>query len=802
MPSLEAERTQDLTQKSCDHCGLNITYLFNDEAGHSFCCAGCRSVYGLLQAHNLGEYYKYKNEFSELTIPATEKGQSFQHFESENFLNNYSKKESDSSLSVHFYLEGVHCIACLWLLEKLPQLDPQIISSRLNLSTSTLKVTIQKGASFAKVAMLLNKLGYRPFPLRDENDQEKMILQEDRSLLLKIGVSAAASMNVMIYAIGIYGGADGIYAESFNLINLALTLPVVFYSAIPFYKSAWRGLLAKSISIDLPIAIAILTAFFVGVANTLMRYPDNYFDSVCVLVFLLLSSRYILRKAQHRSLNKIGLRNLLSNQAVTKLVDGNEILISENELAPKDIVRIKTNDVLPVDGVVVRGNSSLNKSSLTGESRPEKISIGQRVFAGSTNIGPDFDLEVQEIGNQTRMGKIYQQIEDGWSVKAPISNRADQISKVLVWSVLAIALTAFGYHLIVSDWHKGLNVALAIVIVTCPCALGLATPLAFIRSLSLAAKKNIFIKNESILERLTHAETFVFDKTGTLTLGHYGIVDAHFFTNDIPHILQIILTLEWNSQHPIAQAFKEYIGLHLAPGLRAPLPHATIEELSTKGLFGSINNQPYSLEDVESESNQKMIALKSGELLLATFVFQDSLKSDSRKVVQSLKDRNYSVVILSGDNESQVAKIGKELDVPSHSRHSQVSPELKNDFLNSIKNPVMIGDGANDAMAISHSLVGISLKGSVEAALKASDVHISDLRLIKVIELLDISGETLFVVKRNLAFSLTYNLLGLSLALLGFITPLWGAVLMPLSSLTVLFSTILGTKRLRQLGRP
>lgn len=802
MSSIEASPSHEVRAENCLHCGQGIVYEFQDNDGNKFCCNGCKSVFHLLKDNGLQDYYQYRKDAPATPQLSREDNLNFKYIDSDSFNKDYISFEKNDEKSMQFYLEGVHCIACLWLIEKLPQLDHRITSSRLNLSTSTVKVAIQTDAKFSDVAQLLNKLGYRPYPIKDQNHQAEMIRKEDRSLMLKIGIAGAASMNVMIYQISIYGGADGVYAQWFNYINLGLTVPVFFYSALPFFQSAWRNIKSRSISIDLPIAIGIFMAFAIGILNTIVGHADNYFDSICVLVFLLLSSRYILRKAQHRSFNRLGLLNLIRAHSFLKIdSNGNETSVSELEIKQGDKIKVLINEVLPVDGYLESNEAQLNVAGLTGESAPILARRGEYIYAGSTVLSSEIILTVDKIGNQTRLGKIYDEIERGWSLKAPISNWADKISKYLVIGVLSIALIDFVYWFLAGDWHIGINRALALVIITCPCALGLATPLAFIRSLSLAAQKNIFVKNEAVIERLTHAQTFVFDKTGTLTSGQYQVVDFNYFNHDPKKILKIILTLEWNSKHPIAKSLKEFIALQLPSAERRPLENAFVEEIAAFGIRATIDQKNFTLSDKSIENNKKTLSLKEDGIEIAQIHLSDKLKADALSTVLQLRDRGLKIAMLSGDTEAQVAKIGKELQIESSDRFSKVSPEIKNECLARFENPVMVGDGANDALALSHSLVGISLQGSVEASLRASDIHISDSKLIKIIEILAISNETLKVVKRNLAFSLIYNFAGLSLALLGMITPLWGAVLMPISSLTVLFSTMVGTKKLRSLGR-
>lgn len=786
---------------ACNHCGQSIVFEYKDESGNLFCCNGCKSVFHLLKDNGLEDYYKYRKDSDVKPTPTLDNEQNFTHFDSDSFQRDYINLESDHTKSMHFYLEGIHCIACLWLIEKLPQLDRNIVSSRLNLSTSTVKVVIRSDYFFGNVASLLNKLGYKPYPVKDRDEQSLLIRKEDRSLMLKIGIAGAASMNVMIYQVGIFGGAEGVFAHYFNLINLALTIPVFFYSATPFHLNAIRNIKSKTISIDLPISIGISLAFFVGILNTYLGHPDNYFDSICVLVFLLLSSRYILRKAQHRSFNKLGLINLLKSVSVTRITsDGKEEIVAEGEIKVGDVIRCKLNDVIPVDGKLISNKATLNLASLTGESAPVSAPKGTIIFAGSILLNENAEIEVQQTGSETRIGKIYQEIEQGWNIKAPISNWADRISKYLVISVLSIAAIDFLYWTLQGQWHQGLNRALALIIITCPCALGLATPLAFIRALSIAAQRNILVKNESVIERLTHAKTFVFDKTGTLTQGRYVISSIDYLVEDKIEVLRTLLTLEWNSKHPIAKAVKEYVSNHLEAKYRIPFENSSVFEVAAFGVKAIINQKEILLTDEGNDSNQKVLSLFADGQLLAKVYLNDELKADASATIAELKKKNLKVAIVSGDSESQVAKVGKLLNIDASSRYSKISPELKNECLNHFESPVMIGDGANDALALSHSLVGISLQGSVEASLRASDIHIGDSKLIKVIEILDISTETLKVVKRNLAFSLLYNAVGLVLALAGIINPLWGAIIMPISSLTVLLSTLFGTKKLRQLG--
>ena len=799
----ENELNLESKTQTCEHCHEPVLTPILDKAGHLFCCTGCRSVYEILNENNLCDYYTIAEQSGVVRSPVPELVQeNYQYLDAEDFAKDHGKIDSQGNRTLKFYLEGIHCIACLWLIEKLPDLVPGVITTRLNMSKSTVDVTLSPTGSFAMAAGKLNQLGYRPHPLMQEDEHEQLQLKEERKLLIQMGVASAAAMNIMIYAVSIYAGATGVYAQAFSWISMVLCLPVIFYSSKPFYTSAMSAIRVRSVNIDIPISFAIIFGFAAGVFNTFRGDETNYFDSIATLVFLLLFSRYMLKKAQQKSLQTTKFSQFFSRGVIRRLNKQNNIFeeIHQEYLRKGDTIRVLPGEVFPADGVVTKGTSRINTSTLTGESRPMPTKVGDHVFGGTENIEQALELEVQEIGEDTKIGQILAKVEDGWSNKSPIMNFSDKVARFFVYGVLGTAAITFTYYYFTLGFEAAFARSLALIIVTCPCALGLATPLAFTRSLSLGAKKGMIIKNEETLERINQIQNVFLDKTGTLTFGRFKVVSWQDLQNSKAtwNNQEIAFAMENRSKHPIAKSITQYLLENLRPTREYNLE--TYEEILGVGLRAIIEGHDYELRGLESEKVwQSQIGLFEDGILISQITLQDILRPESQAILGWLREKGLALNLLSGDRKENVNAVGKELSFESNQLFAEQSPEEKSNIIEQAKDSLMVGDGANDALALTKSTVGVAVQGSVDISLRAADVYLTQPGLKIIQKLMLLSHDTMTIIYRNLLFSLIYNIAGAVLSIAGYITPLWAAVLMPLSSLTVILSTVRGTRFLRDL---
>ncbi|RPJ73834.1 MAG: heavy metal translocating P-type ATPase, partial [Alphaproteobacteria bacterium] len=376
----------------CVHCDEEIIVPIYDENdtdnGSPFCCNGCLTVFNILHQKGLENYYEIKNQSGIFKRRSPVEGKTYQflYLDSEDFIKEYTYTNLFGERTIEFYLEGIHCLACLWLIEKLPEFLSDVKQSRLDMNRAVATISITDQGKFSHVARELNNLGYKPHALKRNQDTQALKLREERKMLLKIGVAGAGAGNIMLYAVSIYAGASGSYATIFNFLSVAFAIPVLFYSATPFYVSAWNALKNKTVSIDIPISMALLMGALFGIYNMLVGVNENFFDSLTALVFLLLLSRYFLNKIQGEGLTASDLNYFYQGNSILKKEGDAFIEIHQQYIKENDVIKVLSNQMLPVDGVIIEGATSLNNSLLTGESRPELADIGSRVFSGTMNL--------------------------------------------------------------------------------------------------------------------------------------------------------------------------------------------------------------------------------------------------------------------------------------------------------------------------------------------------------------------------------------------------------------------------------
>lgn len=799
------------SHEKCTHCGEKIvvpTLLKTDNSEFIFCCHGCKTVYEILHDKGLEQYYQLrKNASDESSTPVIITNDKFLYLDNSEFLDKYSKKVADTVI-VKFYLEGIHCVACLWLLEKLPEFVPGVIISELNMSKSICTVTATKDTKFSSVAKQFEILGYKPHPVMESSEIEALAKKEDRSMMIKIGVAFACAGNIMLLASSLYAGLEeeGL-KEYFRWLNLFISLPVVLYSAIPFYQTAWAAIKNRQISIDVPIVVAIILVTLSGVYNLFIGSEHIYFDSISVLVFLLLFARFILKKAQQKGLSTTEVSSFFANQVAYRPIDGtNEYeAIHAKFLKIHEKIIVPEGENIPVDGLVLEGTSNINTSLLTGESVPEKVSKGSYVYSGTINLDSTLTVQVLNTIEESRLGKILKSVESGWNTKADIVLFADRIAKYFVLVVFSLAFLVTLYFGINAELETGLVRALTLIIITCPCALGLTTPLALTLTLGRLAKNGIIIKNEKIIEKLTKVKEIFLDKTGTLTYGSFQVIKWVNQEDHIENLYEIIHTLESKSKHPVARAINDYLvkDFYNKSKILKPVEISDFKEVPGIGVGGIYAGNHFSIKSskLEKSPSTTTVGVFINDKEVITIFLKDELREDAIDSLKQIQKAQITPYIISGDNQATVNEISAKLGLSQTNCFGGVSPEQKNKYISKHPNAIMVGDGANDAIALSNAFVGIAVHGSVDMSLRAADIYISKAGVKNLAKLIAASQDTMSVIKRNLKFSLIYNIIGAILALTGHITPLLAAVLMPISSLTVLISTFVSTKRLKQLDR-
>jgi Cu2+-exporting ATPase/Cu+-exporting ATPase len=768
----------------CDEPAALPVFLSTDQGQRlPFCCRGCLTVYEVLKELRLTSYYEIKNQSGVIKrrSPVDFSPSGFNYLDDVRFKKDHCYFTPDENPVMDFYLEGIHCLACLWLIEKLPELLPEVLQSKLNLENSTVSITVSGQGKFSEAARELNRLGYKPHALNRNDDAKKFQELEDRSFLRRLGIAGAATGNIMIYSVSLYGGATESLGEIFQALTVILAIPVFTYCAWPFYQSAWTSLKNRTLSIDIPIAMSLIMGFLMGSYGLFHHSEENYFDSLTALVFLLLLSRYFLKKIQTRGLAVNDLNFFYSSESVLRKTENGFEDVHTDFLSPGDIVLVRRDEFFPADGTILKGDSFINNSLLTGESLPDHVKAGHAVFSGTQNLGNELLVRLDRLSKDTRLGNILRNVEQGWGLRSRTVDLTSAISKYFTLSVIILAIGLFISLVPEKGFSFALTRALTLLIVTCPCALAISVPLTFHRSLSQAARHGIIVKSDEVFEKLASAKKIFLDKTGTITLGHLKV---YGYRSD-RSLFDIIYSLERNSKHPVGRALAEFALHNQAQEKNVE----GLKEVPGRGVEGFIDGLFYEIINGE---------VFEGGHVIATFVVRDVIRRDSKEIISRLQKSGHELTILSGDRSDVVESLAREAGISSV--HSQISPERKVELVKS-SGGVMVGDGANDAMALSSADVGIAVSGAMDISLRASDVYLSTPGLSGVEKLFTLSLETMKVVKRNLLLSLVYNSCSVFLVFTGFISPLVAAIIMPTSSLTVLVSTLLGTQRMRALWK-
>ncbi len=792
----------------CIHCGLPVPRgLIEPDTDEQFCCNGCRTVYQMIHGCGLDRFYRLREDGSYEKTAARTTDHRYAEFDDPAFVERYQQQlDSPESRAVELYLEGIHCAACVWLVERLPQVVPGVVEARLDIRRSLVRIRWNdERVKLSQIARTLDSLGYPPHPARGA-DSRKLRRQEDHRFLIRLGVAGACAGNVMTLAFALYGGVftgiEAQYSDLFRWTSMVFGIVSLAWPGSLFFRGAWAALRTRTAHLDLPIALALLAGGVAGTVNAVRGHGEIYFDSLTMLVFLLLLGRWIQRRQQRWSADAVELLFSLVLSSARRVEDGEVRDVPIEAVAPGDILEVRAGDSVPSDGTVIEGRSTVDQSLLTGESYPVPVAEKDPVHAGTVNVAARLLLRVDSIGSETRVGKLMDLVEECSRRRAPIVQFADRVAGWFVTVVLGLAVLTFGIWLWLDPTHA-VDHAVALLIVTCPCALGLATPLAVTVALGRAARRRILIKGGEVLELLAGRGQMVLDKTGTLTLGRTSLVAWHGDRLAQPYVA----ALERHSAHPIAQALAA--GIDTDEQDIAAREVAGVEQQLGAGMAGTVDGrrvvvgtaQYLQSQDVfisEEFERSRAEAAKAGTphvlvgvdgCCVAVAVFDDPLREDAATSVADLRRAGWQVSILSGDHADVVAQVGEQLGIPAGDVQGEATPEDKVAFVESAAQGgrvVMVGDGVNDAAALSAATVGIAVHGGAEASLAAADVYLNRPGLSAIVELLGASRTTLRTIRRSLAFSLAYNTIAATLAMAGLIGPLVAAILMPVSSFTVL----------------
>ncbi len=785
---------------TCFHCALPVPpdceLTVDIESGRQpVCCPGCKAVAELIRDSGLGRYYELREAPDPgIGRPLEEAGE-WQVFDSDDMLQAFAQTDAEF-IEATVYVGAMYCAACSWLIETtLGKLDG-VGSAEVNPVTHRLRVRWRKGdIPFSGILGTLAGLGYQPQPLAPESATRPELI-EQRTALKRLLVASLGMMQAMMFAVGLYAGdyqgMDADMQRFLRLVSFFVTTPVVFYSARPFFTSAWRGLRTRKPGMDLPVSIAVGSAYAASVYATFTNGPAVWFDSVAMFVFFLTLGRFLEMRARHRSIDRtVALSSLLPNTA-TRISDGERSVVPVSQLKTGDRVLIKAGDGIPADGVIESGTTSVDEALLTGEARPQSKTVGDSVAAGSVNVDGLIEVSVTRTGNDTTLGTISRMSERARYARPAFVTLADRIASYIVVALLLVAVGVAGFWYLAAP-ERAFEITLSVLVVTCPCALALATPAAFAAAGSRLSQLRLLVTNGNAIEALSHATRVIFDKTGTLTVGRPSItaivvLDPQYTEFDCR---LVAAALETASSHPLARAF----------AVDESLPDVTEHHVEIgQGVRGRIDGRLWRLGSAEfvgggvtsEDSASTQVFLSADDEPVAWFEIEDELRPHVAETIAALHDRGIGTALVSGDREEAVREIAAQLGMDEY--HAACTPGRKLEIIQAAQQEdarvVMVGDGINDAPVLAGADTSIAPAHGAMLAQTSADVIMLGQSLDPIETALRMSAKTMRIVRQNLTWAIVYNAAALPLAAAGFVPPWAAAIGMSASSLIVVLNAL------------
>jgi len=790
----------------CTHCHLEfdekvmIKELENPEL--NFCCNGCQGVYHLLKDDGLDSFYDKMGKNS--IAPPVALGADSSNFDMESFKSRYIKTTNEGFSRVDLIIEGIHCAACIWLNEKVLGQTDGIVEASINFTNNKAKIVWDEDTiKLSEIIDKIRSIGYNAYPY-DRSESEKQATKNNRDYFLRMSVAIFASMNLMMIGVAKYTGFfTGMEEDMLRLIHMAefiFATPVVFYSGWIFYRGAYYGLKNKILNMDFLVSSGATLIYIYSLYVLFGGEGHSYFDSAGMIITFVLVGKYlevIGKKGAVDTMDKI--KSTIPLEA-TIIVDCGKKVVAIDKIEVGDIIEVKSGEKASVDGQIISGESSFDESSISGESLPVSKKSGDKVYSGTINLNQVIRYKaIKNYANST-LNSIVELLEDSLNSKPKIEDITNELSKHFSVVILSLAIATFaGWYFYEGSFENSLIIAISVIIIACPCALALATPIASLIGVSWLAREGLLFKEAKFIETFAKANTIVLDKTGTITHGKLSVVkgNCEVLNNEQ---LNILYSLVDSSTHPISKAIKKYLEENFENLAHIELEN--IEQVDAKGLKASYNGDNIFggnselLEEVQinigKEYHSTIYHFAIGSKLLVTFELEDTIKEDAKETIEYLHSQDIEVIMCSGDNEQIVSKVASEVGIVNY--QAKMSPIDKANYISKLKDEgkivIMAGDGVNDALALSRASIAISMGNGADISIAVSDVVILNDSLKGLEKSVYISKRTFDFIKQNLAISLVYNVLTVPIAMAGYVIPLVAALSMSLSSLLVVGNSV------------
>lgn len=786
---------------ACSHCHLEFdkTLMIEDD-GHYFCCTGCQGVFHLLSDEGLESFYS-KASNVKLT-PPTNQYEDSSNFNSPAFYDKFVKINSDGFNEVSLIIEGIHCSACVWLNEKALHKMEGVIEANINFTNN--KATIVWADDILKLSEIIDMIraiGYNAFAY-DSSTQELHANKQRKEYYLKMAVAIFASMNIMWIAVAQYAGYfSGITQDIKTILNVAegiLATPVLFYSGWVFFRGAYYGLKTKVVNMDLLVATGALSTYFYSIYITFKEQGEAYFDSVSMIITFVLIGKFleVLSKKNAADTLDVLSKNIPNEVNVFK----NNIveLCKLSDVHVGDIVVVSSGERVLLDGEIIKGDGSFDESSLTGESDPVYKTISDKVVSGTSSIDADIHFRATKDFEHSTLSSLVTLLESAINKKPKIQQMANRLSEHFSSAILMLSfLTFFIWWLLPHSFETSFMVGISVIIIACPCALALATPVATLVGLSLGVKNGILFKEAAQLETMAKADTIVLDKTGTLTIAKPEVISETIIDEFDKSILYSLVK---SSNHPIASSIKKYIEsnyknineINFDEYKQSPALGINAKYHNNIFIGGNLKLMHKHNIKIDFITENTIFYFAINGKVVAIYELVDKLKDKAKDIIDHLKIRGLDVIMLTGDNKHSASLVASELEISNFMY--ELSPEDKANYISSLheknKTVVMVGDGINDILALARADIGISMGNGNDITIDVGDVILLNNSLKSLEDALKISKTTFSLIKQNLFISLVYNAITIPLAMAGYVIPLVAAISMSVSSLLVVGNSL------------
>ncbi len=774
----------------CFHCGDPVYSDLFQEDSHEFCCLGCQSVYSILSTNNLKDYYKYNNH------PGKAQDKKAEHLE---YLNEpkIAQKlidfQDNEYTHITLYIPAIHCSSCIWLLENLYKLNASIVQSRIDFTKKQAAIKFKHSEiSLKKLIELLITIGYEPIiTLQDVVKKQKTVNQN--SLVRKIAVAGFCFGNVMLFSLPEYfgfGTIDKDYATLFNWLNLSFAIPVLLYSAKDYFISAYNSLKLKQVNLDVPLALGIFILFLRSAVEIIAQNGPGFSDTLCGLVFFILIGKWIQNRTFYHLSFERDYRSYFP-VAVTSIQNKQEQPKAIADLEVGERILIRNNEIIPADAILLKGKAAIDFSFVTGESNPVKKTLGEIIYAGGRQLGEAIELEIVKSVSQSYLTNLWNN-ENYKQYNRKFQTFSNSISKYFTIVLLAIATSAAIFWLFNSNADKAWAAFTAVLIIACPCALALSSPFTLSAALSIFDKNYFFIKNTGAIEQLAKIDSLVFDKTGTITSpkSQHIQFEGHLKESE----LRAVASVCRNSSHPLSIQIVNWLKIDTLESIQ------DYQEIAGNGIQANVNGNSikigsanFTKAKTEADAGSRVYIAIDNEIK-GYFSILQPWRKDLGTLISDLKT-TYDIHLISGDQDKD-REVLQEV-FPTSNMHFNQLPQEKLNYIQNMQSSdkmvCMIGDGLNDAGALKQANFGIAISDDINSFSPGCDAILEGNSLNKLPQFLTFAQDAMKVIYFSFIISLSYNVIGLFFAIQGTMSPLFAAILMPLSTITIISFTSITT---------